>query len=141
MTRDRIAMPLLIGIAMSSWSIPAGTDSSIRISSPEHIAHQIELAMAQAKLVLFVVGCTDGLTSADEEIAAMLRKRSAKAVIIANKADGAKNDTILGEFARLGLGTPIGVSAMNDRNIDQVFEAIAQNLDLSDAPRRCRRRR
>jgi GTP-binding protein len=54
--------------------------------------------------------------------------------MVANKADGPNADVMLGDFARLGVGTPIGVSALNDRNLDLVKEAIAKNVDLSDAP-------
>ena len=43
--------------------------------------------------------------------AALLRQKSIKTVLLANKADGVKADVSLGDFARLGLGTPIGVSA------------------------------
>ncbi len=100
----------------------------------EHIRHQIDLAMTQARLVLFLVDCHSGLTSADEQIAALLRRRSIKTVLVANKADGTNADTMLGDFARLGFGTPIGVSALNDRNIDLVRDAIAKNVDLSNAP-------
>src|SRR5439155_17796309 len=52
----------------------------------------------------------------------------------ANKADGPNADVILGDFARLGLGTPIGVSALNDRNIDQVIAATKRNVDWENAP-------
>src|SRR5947199_145109 len=64
----------------------------------------------------------------------LLRHRGIKTVILANKADGPNADVMLGDFARLGLGTPLGVSAMNDRNIDQVYRVIEQNVDLSRAP-------
>ncbi len=100
----------------------------------DHITHQIELAMARANLVLLVVDCQDGLTSADEHIASLLRRKAIKTVLVANKADGPAVDLVLGDFARLGLGTPIGVSAANNRNIDQVVAALAAGLDLSDAP-------
>src|SRR6185437_12820065 len=98
------------------------------------IKHQIEIAMTQAQLVLFVVDCQDGLTTADETIASLLRRKGIKTFLVANKADGVKADAALGDFARLGLGTPIGVSALNDRNIDQVIDAIRNNVDLSNAP-------
>jgi GTP-binding protein len=133
-TRDRIATPLLVGDHYVEIMDTGGYGYVDPDELTEHIAHQIELAMNQAKLVLFVVDCSDGLTSADEQIATMLRKRGAKTVLVANKADGTKADLALGEFARLGLGTPIGISALNDRNIDLVFDAIANNVDLSDAP-------
>src|SRR3954464_8244572 len=100
----------------------------------EHINAQIEIAMNRADLVVFVVDCADGLTSADQEIAALLRRKGIKAVLVANKADGERADVVLGDFARLGLGTPIGVSALRERNLDQVIDAIAKNVDLSNAP-------
>jgi GTP-binding protein len=100
----------------------------------EHINHQIELAMSRADLVLFLVDCQDGRTSADEQIASMLRRKSIKTVLVANKADSAKADLVLGDFARLGLGTPVGISALNNRNLDEVVAAIGRNVDLSEAP-------
>ena len=83
---------------------------------------------------MFIVDVQDGLTSADQEIAAMLRQKGLRTILVANKADGPRLDAALGEFARLGLGTPIGVSATNVRNIDQLRDAIAANIDLSKAP-------
>jgi GTP-binding protein len=100
----------------------------------EHIKHQIELAMARADLVMLVVDCQDGLTSADEHIASLLRRQDIKTVLIANKADGPTADVALGDFARLGFGTPIGISALHGRNLDQVAEVVRRNVDLSDAP-------
>ena len=134
-TRDRISFPLRIGDRYVELVDTGGYGFVDPDQLTEHIKHQIELAMGEAKLVLFVVDCQDGLTSADQEIAALLRRRGIKTVLIANKADGPNADVMLGDFARLGLGTPIGVSAMNDRNIELVVDAVAANVDLSEAPR------
>src|SRR5271155_3674534 len=95
-TRDRVATPLRVGDRYVELVDTGGYGYVDPDQLTEHIKHQIELAMAQAKLVLFVVDCQDGLTSADEQIAAMLRKISAKTVLIANKADGPKADVALG---------------------------------------------
>jgi GTPase len=100
----------------------------------DHIQQQIDLAMGHAALVLFLVDCHDGLTTADQDFALLLRKRGIKTVLVANKADTPHADVALAEFARLGFGTPIGISALNNRNIDQVLDAIRQNVDLRDAP-------
>jgi GTP-binding protein len=133
-TRDRISTPLKIGDRYVELVDTGGYGFVDPDQLTGHIKHQIELAMAESQLVLFVVDATDGLTSADEQIASLLRRKGVKTVLIANKADSAKTDVILGDFARLGLGTPIGVSAMNERNLDQVFDAISKNVDLSNAP-------
>src|SRR5580658_9120578 len=85
-TRDRVATPLRVGDRYVELVDTGGYGFVDPDQLTEHIKHQIELAMAQAKLVLFVVDCQDGLTSADEQIAAMLRKIPAKTVLIANKA-------------------------------------------------------
>jgi GTP-binding protein len=141
-TRDRISMPLPVNIGTESkpdnrWIDLVDTGGYGFVDPDnltEHIKHQIELAMARADLCLFIVDATDGLTAADEEIASLLRRKNIKTVLLANKADGVKNDQILGDFARLGLGTPVGVSAMNSRNVDQIFKLIHDNVDLTDAP-------
>src|SRR6476646_7017810 len=75
----------------------------------EHMRHQIELAMERADLVMFLVDCQAGLTGGDEHIASLLRRQNIKTILVANKADGEKADLALGDFARLGLGTPIGI--------------------------------
>jgi GTP-binding protein len=133
-TRDRISTPLKIGDRYVELVDTGGYGFVDPDKLTEHIKHQIELAMERADLVLFVVDCQAGLTSADQEMASLLRRNDIKTLLIANKADGPTADIALGEFARLGLGTPIGVSAINDRNIDLVYDSIAKNLDLSNAP-------
>ncbi|HYP23415.1 MAG TPA: ribosome biogenesis GTPase Der, partial [Actinomycetota bacterium] len=133
-TRDRISTPLKVGDRYVELMDTGGYGFVDPDQLTDHIKHQIELAMTSAQLVLFIVDCQDGLTSADENIASLLRRKGITTVLVANKADGPKADVILGDFARLGLGTPVGVSAMNDRNLDQLTSAIARNLDLSHAP-------
>jgi GTP-binding protein len=133
-TRDRVAIPIQIDGHWVELMDTGGYGFVDPDALTDHIKHQVEIAMSRATLVLFVVDCQDGLTSADNEIALLLRTRSIKTVLIANKADGEKADASLGEFARLGLGTPVGVSALNNRNLDLVYDAIRQNIKLNDAP-------
>src|SRR5215218_3257268 len=133
-TRDRVSIPLRIDERYAELMDTGGYGFVDPDQLTEHIKHQIELAMAQAQLVMFVVDAQEGRTTADEEIASLLRRKGIKTVLIANKADGPRVDAMLGDFARLGLGTPVGVSAMNDRNLDQVVDAVRKNVDLSDAP-------
>jgi GTP-binding protein len=132
-TRDRVSTPIEID---GKWIeiVDTGGYGFADPDLTDHITHQIEIAMMRANLVLFVVDCIDGLTTADQEIALLLRNKNAKTVLIANKADGPKADLALADFARLGFGTPIGVSALNARNFEQLIEVIRQNINLDDAP-------
>lgn len=134
-TRDRVSTPLWVGDAYVELVDTGGYGFDDPDKLTEHIRHQIELALSRADLVLFIVDCQDGLTSADEQIAHLLRRKNARTVLIANKADSEKADIALGEFARMGLGTPIGVSAINDRGLDQILATIKKNVDLSNAPK------
>jgi GTP-binding protein len=110
-TRDRVSYPLLVDGRYVELVDTGGYGWVDPNQLTEHIQRQIELAMSQARLVLLLVDCQAGLTGGDEQIAALLRRRGIKTLLVANKADGPKADAALGDFARLGLGTPIGVSA------------------------------
>jgi GTPase len=133
-TRDRISYSLPIDDRYVELVDTGGYGFVDPNELTKHIQHQIELAMARADLVLLIVDCQAGLTGGDEEIARLLRRKGIKTLLIANKADGPKSDAALGEFARLGFGMPIGVSALNDRNIDQLLTAFKKNVNLSKAP-------
>ncbi len=134
-TRDRIGFPLRIDDRYVELMDTGGYGFVDPDKLTEHINHQIELAMTQAALVLFVVDGHAGLTSADQTIAALLRKKNIKTILLANKIDGESADPGLGDYARLGLGTPIGVSAMNGRNVEQLQEIIKKNIDWESAPK------
>ena len=133
-TRDRISYPMPIDGRFVEIVDTGGYGFVDPDALTEHIKQQIELAMARADLVLLIVDCQAGLTSADQQIASLLRNKGIKTVLVANKADGTTIDAVLGDFARLGLGTPIGVSALNDRNIDELLDVIKDNIDWENAP-------
>jgi GTP-binding protein len=133
-TRDRISFPYQLDGKFIELIDTGGYGFIDPDALTEHINQQIELAMTQADLVLFIVDCEAGLTSADQTIASLLRNKNIKTVLVANKADGSNADLALGDFARLGLGTPLGVSALNDRNIDQLLDTIKRNIDFANAP-------
>ena len=68
-------------------------------------------------------------------------RKGIKTVLVANKADGPKADVTLGDFARLGFGTPIGVSAINNRNLDQVLRRHCRKCRSVQRPHEDARRR
>src|SRR5258708_26222118 len=89
-TRDRVTMPLRVGEKFVELIDTGGYGFVDPDALTEHIKHQIDIAVNQAKLVLFVVRSTDGRTSADEPIASMLRRRNGKTVLLANQADSSQ---------------------------------------------------
>src|ERR1700748_121144 len=91
-TRDRVSTPLAVGDRFVELVDTGGYGFDDEQGLTEHIKQQIEIAMSRADLVMFIVDCQDGLTSGDETIAQLLRKKNAKVVLIANKADSEKAD-------------------------------------------------
>src|SRR5688500_9723074 len=84
-TRDRVSTPLEIDGRFVELVDTGGYGFHDEQGLSEHIKHQIELAMARADVVLFVVDTEQGLTSVDEHIASLLRRKSIKTVLVANK--------------------------------------------------------
>lgn len=94
----------------------------------EHVEAQIVLALEQADVVLFLVDVTEGIAHLDRKMADMLRKRSIKVILVANKADTVKQENMAGEFFALGHGEPLCVSALHGRNRDTLAERITAEI-------------
>ncbi len=92
------------------------------------IDRQIESGLAEAALVLFVVEVRSGLLPADRDVAERVRKTGANVLLVANKADDPKFDVHAHEFDALGFGEPIVVSVRQNRNRDELVEAIVEHL-------------
>jgi GTP-binding protein len=69
------------------------------------IRDQVEMALAEADAVLFVVDAVTGMTPVDAEIGEMLRRGDRPVIVVANKADNEARQEAALEFYELGLGT------------------------------------
>jgi GTP-binding protein len=94
----------------------------------DHIERQIMQAIALADLVLFVVDIREGITPLDQQIAELLRKHNLDVIGVANKADTARMFPAAGEFARLGFGEFLCVSAQNNVNKTELLDEIFRRL-------------
>ena len=94
----------------------------------QQITAQIRQAIECADLILFVVDIRQGLMGLDRQIAELLRRHSAKVLGVANKADTPSLFPMAAEFAGLGLGEFICVSAKNNLNKAELRQAIAARL-------------
>ncbi len=96
-----------------------------------HIEQQIFQAIMTATLVIFMTDIRDGVTPLDKKIAQLLRKHDLDVIGVANKADSAKMFPAAGDFARLGFGEFLCISAENNLNksvlLDMVFERLADS--------------
>ncbi|HET6545339.1 MAG TPA: ribosome biogenesis GTPase Der [Rhodanobacteraceae bacterium] len=85
---------------------------------------QVETAIAEADVVLFVVDARDGLLPTDQAILARLRRASRPMLLIVNKVDGLDENTVLTDFATLGMAAVLPVAAAHGRGISGVLTAL-----------------
>ncbi len=96
------------------------------------IRSQVEYALDEAEMVLFVVDTINGITAADLEVADLLRRSNKPVLLIANKADNREREGAAVGFYELGLGEPIAISAHHGHGVADVLDMIVDSLPPSD---------
>jgi len=93
----------------------------------ERVRRQAEAAIAESDVIIFLVDARDGLTSADVDIADILRRQSKPVILAANKADSERRRQDAVEFYQLGLGDPIAISALHG-DVADLLDAVVEHL-------------
>jgi GTPase len=96
------------------------------------IRRQVEFALAESDLVLFVVDGREGLNPVDEAIADLLRKTRRPVVLAVNKLDDLERSTAQYDFYRLGFGDPAAVSAAIGKGSGDLLDAVVERLPAFD---------
>ena len=91
-------------------------------------ARQTELAIAETDVIVFVVDHADGLTAADERIAAALRGADKPVILAVNKAEGVAPEIAEAEFHALGLGAPVSIAALHGRRLNALTRLVLEAL-------------
>ncbi|MBV9737050.1 MAG: ribosome biogenesis GTPase Der [Candidatus Eremiobacteraeota bacterium] len=93
---------------------------------------QAQAAATSADAIVMVVDAASGLHPLDQDVAQIVRKTRRSAILVANKCESPKvADAVPGEFARLGFGTPICVSAIHGEGTGDLLDAIVAQLPPS----------
>ena len=100
----------------------------------EAVRRQVDAAIAEADLVLFVVDARAGATALDMEIASLLRRADRQVVLVANKVESDAQQAALAELFRLGLGDPAAVSAEHGRGVAELLELARERAPRAPAP-------
>lgn len=94
----------------------------------ELVRRQVEAAIAEASVILFVVDAREGLTAADLEVADLLRRTDRPVLLLANKVENVEREQAIVQFYELGLGEPIPVSAHHGRGVADVLDIVVNIL-------------
>ena len=135
-TRDRILADISWRgsgfVLIDTGGLEPEPDSDIT----QGVKKQVEVAIAEADAIIFLVDTMDGLTSADLDVADKLRQTNKPLLLVANKADNDRLENQAVEFYKLGFGEPFVISAYHNRNIDELLDKISsliQTLPLTQA--------
>ena len=126
-TRDRkeleaewLGVPFRV-IDTGGW-MPRGNDLDDKVS------RQVEAAVQEADLVLFVVDASVGILEDDEAVANWLRRGDHEVLVVANKADNNQREEQLWQFLSLGLGDAIPVSALHGRRAGDLLDVVLERF-------------
>lgn len=96
------------------------------------INKQVELAIEEADVILFVVDTMNGVTDLDDHVAKILRRSKKPVILVANKVDS--NDWMynVADFYKLGLGEPFPISSANGSGTGDLLDEIVKDLPADD---------
>ncbi|MDX2288100.1 MAG: ribosome biogenesis GTPase Der [Hyphomicrobiaceae bacterium] len=119
----------------------AGLEEAAKGSIAARMREQSEKAIVEADLVLFVIDARDGITSADQAFATIVRRAGRPTILVANKCEGRAGEDGFYEAYEMGLGSPVPVSAEHGEGIGDLVTDILAALGLAvvQSPRRSRR--
>ncbi len=123
-TRDRISAPCKITKHRCDVVDTGGIGATLDDDFAEQVTFEADVAIATATLILFVVDAHEGITTIDMALSQKLRKAKAPVVLLINKVDHDKHESSWSDFAKLGLGTGLAISAEHGRNFYLLTDAI-----------------
>jgi len=92
------------------------------------IRAQAELAIQEADLIIFLTDAAAGMTSADRQVADLLRRSKKPLLLVANKVDNAKRELDAMEFYELGMGEVHTISSLHGTGVGDLLDEVVALL-------------
>ena len=96
-----------------------------------HIHQQVQLAIEEADLIIFLVDGKDGLTPTDIDIAKRLREVNKPVLHVINKIDGERQEEEIYDFYRIGVENLYPISAQHGRGVGDLLDEALNLLPPS----------
>lgn len=93
------------------------------------IRKQVEIAIDEANVILFVVDAFAGVTDMDKMVASLLRKSKKKVMIVGNKVDNVQRMGMSAEFWSFGLGDVFEISAVNGGGTGELLDELVKDFE------------
>lgn len=98
------------------------------------VNEQIQIAIEESTVILFVLDCKTGLTAEDETLAQKLRKSNKPIIVVANKADNPTRSLEASNFHALGLGDVHEISATHGTGTGDLLDVVVKHLQANKEP-------
>tara|TARA_B100002052_G_scaffold43020_1_gene35408 strand:- start:10037 stop:11341 length:1305 start_codon:yes stop_codon:yes gene_type:complete len=95
------------------------------------IRKQVELAIDESTIILFLVDATTGITDLDLSVVKLLRKSDKKVVLAVNKVDNSSLLSEAVEFYNLGLGAYIPLSSISGSGTGELLDEIVKHFNVN----------
>ena len=93
------------------------------------IRSQVQIAIEEAKVIVFMVDVTTGITDLDEEVASMLRRTQKPVYLVVNKVDNHNRLMEANEFWSLGFENTYFLSSLTGSGSGDLLDAIVENIE------------
>lgn len=93
------------------------------------IRKQVEIAIDEANVIIFVLDVMTGIVDLDEVVAGLLRRSKKKVFLAANKVDNTERVGLSSEFWSLGLGDVYDISAANGSGTGEILDDIIKEFN------------
>jgi GTP-binding protein len=121
-------------LGIEFWIVDTGGWMPSGSELDDKVSRQVEEAVREANLVIFMVDAAIGITDEDELIAAWLRRSGVEVLLVANKADNERREQERWEFMSLGLGEPFSVSALHGRRSGDFLDEVVARIPRVERP-------
>ena len=85
---------------------------------------QVQIALEESDVVLFMVDAREGLSASDQAIAETLRKFDKPVILVTNKVDGINAEVAAADFYALALGEPVKIAATHGRGVVELLARV-----------------
>jgi GTP-binding protein len=137
-TRDRIVARCALGRAPFQIVDTGGIGADVDVEFTDQVRAEVDIALESSDLLVFVVDGQSGLTPTDMDLARRMHKVSKPLILVVNKIDHDKHQSLPAEFTRLGFSPVIPVSAEHGLGIGVLVDRIDALLPSADASEEAR---
>jgi GTP-binding protein len=93
------------------------------------IRKQVELAIDEANVILFLVDAKSGITDLDQEVVKLLRRSNKKVILVVNKVDNTRLLEEAVEFYNLGMGEYIPISSISGSGTGEMLDELVIHFE------------